>query len=112
MAQQVQNYSGISVTSAKNINVNSTASETIVLERIPCLGGRNLAVTIVNYSGSISAVALYGSPDGINWTTVSGFTTFTVSANAVGHAEATASWAFIRVTTTGVARIDAYLTAS
>lgn len=111
MAQQVQNYLGTTTTSAKNININSGASETIVLDRISCLGGRNLAVTIVNHSGSISAVAMYGSPDGIYWTAVTGFTTFTVSTGAVGHGEVTANWSFIRVTTTGAALIDAYLTA-
>lgn len=111
MAQQVQNYSGTTTTLAKNISVNSGSSETIVLDRVACLGGRNLAVTIVNHTGSISAVALYGSPDGIYWTAVSGFSTFTVATGAVGHAEATASWPFVRVTTTGTALVDAYLTA-
>lgn len=111
MAQQSQQYPGAVVTLAKNLGVNSGATETTVLDQVSCLGGRNLAVTIVNYTGTISAVALYGSPDGVNYTAVSGFSSFGVATGAMGHAEVVANWAFIRVTTTGVALIDVYLSA-
>ena len=111
MAQLVNRYGGPSQTLAKNLEVTSGATETIVLDNVAVFGTRNISVTIVNYSGSISAVALYGSPDGVNWTTasISGFSTFTVAAGAVGHAECTGVWQFLRVTTTGAATVDAYL---
>jgi len=111
MAQKFNQYLGTNTTLAKNLEINSGAAETIILDGIPCLGGRNLAVTIVAYTGAISAVVLYGSPDNVNWTPVTGFSSFAVAAGAMGHAEVTASWVFLRVTTTGVALIDAYLTA-
>lgn len=112
MAQQSHSYSGPVSYLASNINVNSGASETIILDRIACLGGRNMAVTIFCRSGAVSAVAMYGSPDGINWSTaLSGFSTFAVAVNAIGHGEVQANWAYIRITTTGAAVIDAYFNA-
>lgn len=98
-------------TLAKNLGVNPGASETIVLDAIPCFGTYNLSVTIVNYTGAVSACALYGSTDGINYLAVSGFSTFAVSTGAVGHAEATGIWSYLRLTATGVALIDAYILA-
>jgi uncharacterized membrane protein YgdD (TMEM256/DUF423 family) len=112
MAQQINSYSETTTIVAKNLRVNSGSTETIMLDHVPGIGSRNWAVTIVNYSGSITAVALYGSPDGVNYVAISGFSTFTVGALAVGHGEATTQWPYIRVTTTGVALIDIYATAT
>lgn len=112
MAQQSHQLAGTVSTFAENIGVTSGASETIVLDKVPCFGGRNLAVTIVNQVGSpnnISAVALYGSPDGINYVAVNGFNTFTVATGATNHAECTGIWQYLRVTATGAAIIDVYL---
>lgn len=108
MAQVYHQYGNATI--AKHLTVNSGASETIVIDLVPSLTGKNIAVTIVNHSGSVSAVALYGSPDGQNWLAVTGFTTFTVAAGATGHAEASGCWLYLRVTTTGTALVDAYLT--
>lgn len=108
MAQQSHQYTR-TTTLARNTGINSGASETIILDGIPCFGSYNLAVTIVVYTGSTSACALYGSPDGINYMAVSGFSTFGVATGAIGHAEATGTWAFLRLTTTGTALIDAYI---
>lgn len=112
MAQQFQNYLGTTTTIAKHLGVNSGSSETIVLDHVPGVGSRNWAVTIVNYTGSISAVAVYGSPDGVNYAAVSGFSSFTVATGAIGHGEVTTQWPYMRVTTTGTALIDVYLTAT
>lgn len=112
MAQQ-QSHQVIGTTStfANNLRINSSSSEleTVVLDHVLCFGGRNLAVTIVCRTGSVSAVALYGSPDGINYTAVSGFNSFTVAANNMGHAECTGNWQYLRVSTIGIALIDVYL---
>lgn len=107
--QQSHQFSGTISTLAKNIGVNSGSSETIVLDHVACFGSNKLAVTIVNHTGSVSAVALYGSPDSINYMTVNGFSTFAVTTGAVGHAECTGTWQYLRVTTTGTALIDVYL---
>lgn len=109
MAQQFHQASGTISTFAQNMGVTSGSAETIVLDHVPCFGGRNLAVTIVNHTGSTTAVALYGSPDGINYLAVAGFSTFAIATNAVGHAECTGIWQYLRVTTTGTSLIDAYL---
>ncbi len=107
--QTAHQVSGTISTFAKNLGVNSGAAETILLDHVPCFAGRNLAVTVVCYTGAVTAVALYGSPDGINYMAVSGFNTFTVAANAMGHAECTGIWQFLRVTVTGTALVDVYL---
>ena len=111
MAQQSHQYSGTTSVIAKNLNINSGSAETTMIDQVLCLGARNLAVTIVNHTGSVSAVALYGSPDGQNYIAVSGFSSFAVSAGNMGHGEVVANWPYIRVTTTGIALIDVYLTA-
>lgn len=109
MAQTSHQMTGTVSTWAENLGVNSGASETIVLDQIACLGGRNLAVTIVVHTGATTACALYGSSDGINYIAVNGFNTFAVNTGQVGHAECTGIWQYLRLTTTGVALIDAYV---
>jgi len=108
MAQFYSEVDEIAAVFANNKGVDTTGTQT-VLEDIPCMGVRNLAVTIVCNSGSISAVGLLGSPDGINYMAISGFSSFAVSAGNMGHAEVSAVYQYLRVTVTGTANIDVYL---
>lgn len=112
MSQSYHFNNNAPVSFASNAKVNSGATETVILDKIPCLGFHNLSVSIVNYTGAISACALYGSPDGVRWIAVTGFSTFAVSAGQTGHAEATGNFQYLRLTTTGVALIDAYIIAA
>lgn len=112
MAQSfIQNVSPWSV-HASNLLVNSGASETIILDHIPCMGLKSISVTIVNYTGTTTACALYGSCDGVHYKAVASFSTFGVGTGAVGHALATDVYQFLRLTTTGVANIDAHIIAT
>ena len=95
--------------------VFSNAAETIVLDQIQTMGFTKISVTIFNYTNSansISATALYGSPDGIHWSSALASSSVTVAAGTVGHFELTASWKYLRLTTTGAATIDALLIAT
>lgn len=94
---------------ASNLRITGVATETIALDAIPGLGYRNLSVVIVNHSGTTSACALYGSPDGLNYVAVTGFSTFANSTGEIKYATATAIFQYYRVTTTGVAVEDVYL---
>jgi hypothetical protein len=98
-------------TNASNLAAASGAGETTILDKIPCSGARYIAVTIIANTGSISACALYGSPDGVKYMPVSGFSSFAVSSPNMGHGEVTAMFQYLRVTTTGVANVDVYLLA-
>lgn len=100
---------------AQNIGITSGAGETIALDDIPCAGFHNFGVSVFNYpnsGASISVVKLYGSEDQINWFNISGLSLSTIAANSLGHAETTAVFRFLRITTTGAAQIDVYLNGS
>ena len=98
---------------ANNLNVTvPSATETTVLDKIPCLGYINIGVTIVCYSGMASAVGLYGSADGINYMAVPYFPSFSVSAGSNNHAEANGIYQYLRVTAKGTATFDVYLYAT
>lgn len=112
MAQTYHTIDAIAAVFAQNLQIDSQSAETVVLDGIPSTGLRNISGTITCYSGSISAVKLYGSMDGINYVAISGFSSFTVSASNTGHGEVAANWKFMRLTTTGSATIDAHLIAS
>jgi hypothetical protein len=109
-----QTYSTISTPPAlfaNNLNIKCGASETIVLDKIPSLGFKTIGVTIVNHSGSITVVALYGSPDGINYASITGLSSFSVGAGNMGHQECTsgAIYQYLRLTATGTAVVDVYI---
>ena len=112
MAQTSFQVMAISATHAQNLKAASQSAETIVIDGVASLGLRNVGATVVCYSGSITAVALYGSDDGVNYKAISGFSSFTVASGNMGHQEATATYRFLRLTTTGAGVIDAHLTAS
>ncbi len=94
---QTYNQTQTSSTFANNLQLPVNGSNQTVLDAIPCFGGRNIAVSIVCSAGSISAVALFGSPDGINYVAIAGLSTFTVSAGNVGHSECVANWQYLRL---------------
>jgi hypothetical protein len=109
MAQQIHQIVEPCATFAKSLLVNTGSSETIVLDQIPVLGLRNIGITIVNHSGSSSACALYGSPDGSSWLAVSGFSSFAVSTSGINHSEVSCIFQYLRLTITGTSVVDAYL---
>ncbi len=112
MAQFYSELEVAAATFAQNVGFDSLAGETTALEDIPCMGLRNLAVTIVCNSGNMSACALYGSPDGINYKAIAGLATFALAAGNMDHKEAVATYRFLRLTTTGVANLNVYLYAT
>lgn len=108
MAQIYSEVGSPAASFASNLAYSNTGTSTI-LEDVPCLGLRNLAVTVVCSAGSVTAVALYGSPDGVNYIAIPGFSSFTVAANNTGHSETTGIFQYLRLTITGTATVDAYL---
>lgn len=112
MAQITTQQTYPTATLAFNLGATSASGETTILDKVPCLGLKNIGITIVNLTGATSACALYGSCDGVTYIAVSGFSTFGVSTAAIGHAEANGNFVYFRLTTTGVATLNAYLTAA
>ncbi len=112
MDQLINQVFDVSATFAKNLVFESLAGETTALEKVVSVGTRNISVSAVCSSGTISSIKLYGSPDGVNWVAVSGYTPFAVAAPNMNKADVVANFPMLRVTTTGVGVVDVYLLAS
>lgn len=97
---------------AKNVNVTLAGSEQILFDNLSFSGMLTGTVFIYCVSGTATAVNVYGSADGVHYATLSSALIASVSAGAAGMASFTGKpIKYLRVTATGVAVVDAYISA-